>query len=323
MRAIVIEQTSSGQHVRLADVDEPDSSGGDVLIDVTFSSMNYKDALAITGKAGVVRSFPMVPGIDCVGRVSASSDERFPLGARVVLTGWGHGETCWGGYAEKVRAKGQSLVTLPDSISDRHAMIVGTAGLTAMLCVMALARSGVVPESEVLVTGSSGGVGSIAVALLAARGYRVVAMTGRPDEAPYLHCLGAAEVIARQDYESPGKPLSKERWAGVVDTAGGAILANACAATSYGGVVTACGLAQSMDFPASVAPFILRGVTLVGVDSVYAPASLREEAWRRLFEELDPAVFDMVACDVGLADVIERAEDFMAGKVRGRIVVSL
>lgn len=323
MKAFVLDKTETGQIGRICEVEESSLADGDVTIDVTFSSMNYKDALAITGKSPVVRQFPMVPGIDCVGSVSASTNPAFPVGTAVVLNGWGHGEARWGGYAEKVRTKGDWLVVLPDAITHRQAMEIGTAGYTAMLCVMALARLGVMPGGEVLVTGASGGVGSIAVALLAKRGYRVVAMTGRPAEATYLQSLGAAEIMDRKDYEVAGKPLAKERWAGVVDSAGGPILANACAATSYGGVVAACGLAQSMQFPATVAPFILRGVTLVGIDSVYAPLSLRQEAWRLLAEELEPSALENIAHEVGFSELGDCARDLLDGCVRGRLIVKV
>ena len=293
-------------------------------VDVEYSTLNYKDGLAITGSSPVVRTFPMVPGIDLAGVVTSSSHSDWKAGDKVVLNGWGVGEVHWGGLAQKARLQGDWLVPLPGAFTSRQAMAIGTAGYTASLCVEALLAQGVTPQQgEVLVTGATGGVGSIAVALLARAGFTVIAATGKAAEADYLKQLGATDVIDRAALSAAGKPMQKERWAGVVDSVGSHTLANACAQTRYGGVIAACGLAQGMDFPASVAPFILRGVSLLGIDSVMAPRPPRLAAWNRLAKELDPALLDVIATDIGLVDAIGVAADLLAGKVRGRVVVDV
>ncbi len=324
MRAILIEKAESGQRVALSEVDEDRLPQGDVTVRVDYSTVNYKDALAMTGKAPVVRKYPMVPGIDFSGAVEASSDPQWKVGDRVVLNGWGVGETHWGGLAQRARVKGQWLVRLPEGLTSYQAMAIGTAGYTAMLCVMALVKHGLKPgDGEVLVTGAAGGVGSTAIALLTGLGYNVVASTGRPAETEYLRALGASEVVDRAQFSSPGKPLVKERWAGAVDAVGSHTLANVCAAMRYGGAVAACGLAGGMDFPATVAPFILRGVTLYGIDSVMAPANLRQEAWRRLAANLDRAKLDAMAGEISLGEAIAAGARVIAGQVRGRLVVNV
>jgi acrylyl-CoA reductase (NADPH) len=321
-RAILVEKTDAGQATRLAELDESSLPAANVLLAVQRSTINYKDALALTGKAPVIRKFPMVPGIDGAGEVLESTHASFRPGDRVLVNGFGVGESHWGCLAGRARLDGGWLLPIPSAFTATQAMAIGTAGYTAMLCVMALERHGVTPEKgEVLVTGAAGGVGSVAIALLSKLGFRVVASTGRAAEALYLTGLGAAEVVDRAILSTPGKPLQKERWAGVVDSVGSQTLANACATTRYGGTVAACGLAGGMDFPASVAPFILRGVTLAGVDSVMAPMALRIEAWQRLARDLDPARLSAMTREIGLADAIPAAADLLAGKVRGRIVV--
>ena len=323
-KAILIEKDDAGYRATLTDVDDARLPDGDVTVRVAYSTLNYKDALAITGKGPVVRKFPMVPGIDLAGTVEHSSHPECRAGDIVVLNGWGVGEGHWGGLAQKARLSGDWLVPLPAAFSPQQAMAIGTAGYTAMLCVMALERHGVTPDKgEVLVTGATGGVGSVAVSLLAKLGYRVVASTGRPNEVEYLKALGAAEIIDRAQFSMPGKPLAKERWAGAVDTVGSHTLANVCASMKYRGVVAACGLAQGMDFPATVAPFILRGVTLAGVDSVYCPRPERLEAWQRLARDLDPAHLDLISHEVGLAEVIRLSGELLAGQVRGRLIVDV
>jgi acrylyl-CoA reductase (NADPH) len=295
-----------------------------VTVQVDYSTLNYKDGLAITGKSPVVRKFPLTPGIDLSGTVTESQHPLFKAGDKMVLNGWGVGESHSGGLAQKARLKGDWLVKLPATFTPRQAMAIGTAGYTAMLCVMALQKHGITPDKgDILVTGAGGGVGSVAIALLAKLGYRVVASTGRLQEADYLRQLGAADVIDRAELSAPGKPLAKERWAGVVDTVGSHTLANACASTKYGGVVTACGLAQGMDFPSSVAPFILRGVTLAGIDSVMAPRAVREAAWARLAQDLDTTQLERMTREVGLADAIGLGAEILAGQVRGRVVVNV
>jgi len=327
-RAIHLEQAgdkSTTAALRdLADGDLPTVDAKGVLVDVAYSTLNYKDALALTGKAPVVRKWPMVPGIDFAGTVSASEDPAWKPGDQVVLNGWGVGETHWGGLAQKARVAGDWLVRLPSALQPFDAMAIGTAGYTAMLCVLALERQGVKADAgEILVTGATGGVGSFAVTLLARRGYKVVASTGKAAESDYLKELGAAEVIDRAALSAPGKPLQKERWAGVVDSVGSHTLANACASTRYGGTVTACGLAQGMDFPVTVAPFILRGVALIGVESVMAPKALREAAWARLAADVDRAALGRIAQKIGLAEAIAAAPRILSGAVRGRIVVDV
>jgi acrylyl-CoA reductase (NADPH) len=320
--AVLIEKSDSGQTASLSKVETSQLPEGDVLVDVTWSTLNYKDALAITGASPVVRSFPMVPGIDFAGVVAESSHSAVQPGDRVLLNGWGVGEKHWGGLAAKARISGDWLVPLPEGISLRNAMAVGTAGYTAMLCVMALERNGVMPDSgEIVVTGAAGGVGSIATMLLAARGYKVAAVTGRPAEAHYLTGLGAASIIDRAELSQPGRPLAKERWAGGIDVAGGVVLANVLAAMRYRGVVAACGLAGGMELPTTVAPFILRGVTLAGIDSVMCPKPERTVAWQRLAQELDIAKLDGMTTEVQLADVVSTAPKFLEGQVRGRILV--
>ena len=306
----------------LADERLPVPGEGDVKIAVDYSTLNYKDGLALTNKSPVVRTWPMVPGIDGAGTVIESRHAKWRAGDRVVHNGWGVGETRWGCLAEVAVLPGDGLVRLPGAFTAKQAMAIGTAGYTAMLCVLAIEAHGAKPgDGEVLVTGATGGVGSVAVAVLAKLGWRVVASTGKAAEADYLKSLGAAEVIDRAALGAAGKPLQKERWAAVVDTLGSHTLANACAQTRYGGVVTACGLAQGMDLPSSVAPFILRGVTLAGIDSVMAPLPRREQAWQRLASDLDATRLEAMTEEIGLAQAIARAGDLMNGKVRGRIVV--
>ncbi len=323
-KAILIEKDEAGYRARLAELDEAALPAGDVTVRVAYSTLNYKDGLAITGKGPVVRRFPMVPGIDLAGTVEASSHAGVNAGDAVVLNGWGVGEGHWGGLAQRARLQGDWLVPLPAAFSPRQAMAIGTAGYTAKLGVMALERHGVAPEhGEVLVTGANGGVGSVAVAILAQLGYTVVASTGRPQETDFLKALGAAEVIDRAQFAAPGKPLAKERWAGAIDTVGSHTLANVCASMRYRGTVAACGLAQGMDFPASVAPFILRGVTLAGIDSVMAPRAERLEAWQRLARDLDVAKLELITSEIGLGEVIDTAHRLLDGKVRGRVVVDV
>lgn len=324
-KGIVIEKDESGYRAILTEIDEEKLPEGDVTVDVAFSSLNYKDGLAITGRGPVVRKFPMVPGIDFAGTVAASSHPDFPVGAKVILNGCGVGESHWGGLAQKASVKGEWLVPLPESFTPQQAMAIGTAGFTAMLCVLALERHGLHPgQGDVVVTGAAGGVGSCAVAILSKLGYRVVAVTGRvANESGYLLGLGAAEVLDRSEFARPGKPLGKERWAGAVDVVGSQILANVCATTRYRGVVAACGLAGGMDFPATVAPFILRGVTLVGIDSVMCPREHRLEAWARLAKDLDLAKMEMIAHEIALAEVIPMAAELLDGRVRGRVIVDV
>jgi len=322
--AILIEKNDDAQSVSVTEVDEAQLPEGDVTIDVEYSTMNYKDGLAITGSSPVVRKFPMVPGIDLAGAVTESSHADWKKGDRVVLNGWGVGETHWGGLAQKARLNGDWLVPLPAAFSSRQAMAIGTAGYTASLCVEALAAHGVSPDQgEVLVTGATGGVGSVAVSLLSRAGFTVVAATGKASEESYLKALGAAEIIDRAELTERGKPLQRERWAGVVDALGSQTLANACAQTRYGGAVAACGLAQGADFPATVMPFILRGVSLLGIDSVMAPRLPRLAAWERLARDLDPASLDVIAKEIGLADAIPVASELMEGTLRGRVVVDV
>jgi acrylyl-CoA reductase (NADPH) len=326
-KALVIDKDDAGYRASVKDVDDSALPAGDVTVRIDYSTINYKDGLAITGKAPVVRKFPLHAGIDFAGTVEDSSDPRFKPGDAVVLNGWGVGETHSGGLAQKARVKGDWLVALPAGLTARQAMAIGTAGYTAMLCVMALDAHGVKPDSsgkgDVLVTGANGGVGSVAITLLAAMGHRVVASTGRLGEADFLKNLGAAEVISRDELSAAGKPLGKERWAGVVDSVGSHTLANACATTRYGGAVAACGLAQGMDLPGSVAPFILRGITLYGIDSVMAPLAKRQAAWARLAKELDLAKLESLTQEIPLAAAVQAGSDILAGKVRGRLVVNV
>jgi acrylyl-CoA reductase (NADPH) len=323
-KAILIEKSESGQKVGLVDFDESNLMDGDVTVRIEWSTINYKDGLAITGKAPVVRRFPMIPGVDFAGTVETSSHPSWKAGDKVILNGWGLGETHLGAYAEKARVKGDWLVRLPAKLSTREAMAIGTAGYTAMLAVMALERHGLAPDrGPMLVTGAAGGVGSVAVALLSKLGYRVIASTGRPQEAAYLKDLGASEVIDRAELSGPVKPLAKERWAGGIDSVGSATLANALAMTRYGGAVAACGLAGGMDLPTSVAPFILRGVSLLGIDSVQCPLTMRTQAWTRLESDLERAKMAKMTVDIGLDEVIDTAPRILAGQVRGRIVVKI
>ncbi|MDE2042429.1 MAG: oxidoreductase, partial [Alphaproteobacteria bacterium] len=314
----------SGQTVGLTQLDESALPEGDVLIDVAYSTLNYKDGLAITGKSPVVRKFPMVPGIDLVGTVRASDHADWKAGDSVILNGWGVGEVHWGGLAQVAKLKGDWLVPLPAAFTPQQAMAIGTAGYTAALCVDALVSAGVSPEQgEVLVTGATGGVGSVAVALLKALGFTVAGSTGKASEGEYLKQLGADSVIDRADLSEPGRPLAKERWAGVVDSVGSHTLANACAATRYGGAVAACGLAQGADFPATVMPFILRGVRLLGVDSVMAPKPVRLKAWDRVARDLDPAKLGVIAQEIPLSEAIGAAAELINGKIRGRVIVDV
>jgi acrylyl-CoA reductase (NADPH) len=323
-QALVIDKADAGTRASLKTLDDDNLPEGDVTVRVDYSTINYKDALAITGKAPVVRKFPLVAGIDFAGTVEASSHPAWQAGDRVILNGWGVGETHSGGLAQRARVRGDWLVALPPGLSTRQAMAIGTAGYTAMLCVMALQGHGLEPaDGDVLVTGANGGVGGIAILLLARLGHRVLASTGRMHEADALKALGAAEVIPRDELSAPGRPLQKERWAGAVDAVGSHTLANVCAGTRYRGAVAACGLAQGMDFPATVAPFILRGVTLYGIDSVMAPKPLREQAWARLAHDLDLGKLDGLVREIGLGEAIAAADEILAGRVRGRLVVDV
>ncbi|SFN83255.1 acrylyl-CoA reductase (NADPH) [Bradyrhizobium sp. Rc3b] len=323
-RAVLIEKDEQGYRAKVAELPESRLPEGDVVVDVEYSTLNYKDGLAITGKGPVVRSFPMVPGIDFAGVVRSSSDPAFAPGDRVVLNGWGVGEQHWGGLAQQAKVKGDWLIKLPASMPSRRAMIIGTAGYTAMLCIMALERHGIRPGSgDVLVTGAGGGVGSIAIMLLKKLGFRVVASTGRPEERPYLEALGAAEIIDRASLSEPGKPLQKERWIAAVDSVGSHTLANVCASTKADGAVAACGMAQGLDLHASVAPFILRGVALFGINSVTPPKAERVEAWDRLASLLTASDLEQTALDIGLNEVVASAARLMSGQVRGRTVVDV
>lgn len=322
-KALLLTQPAPREtHAECVEIDESRLPEGTVRVAVSHSTLNYKDALAITGRSPVVRQFPMVPGIDFAGTVIDSEDERFRPGDAVLLNGWGVGETHWGGLAQQARVNGDWLIRRPEAFSAQDVMAIGTAGYTAMLCVMALQDRGVAPaDGPVLVTGANGGVGSIAVALLARLGFEVHASTGRPEQAAHLQALGAAQIVERSSLDAPGKPLQKERWAAAVDSVGSHTLANVCASVRYGGCVAACGLAQGMDLPATVAPFILRGVSLLGIDSVYAPVQRRERAWQRLAQELPREVLQRNTEVAGLADVVALAPRLLAGQVRGRVVV--
>jgi acrylyl-CoA reductase (NADPH) len=305
-------------------LEEDQLPDGDVTVQVEWSTVNYKDALAITGRAPVIRIFPMIPGIDLAGIVTESNNAQWRQGDRVLLNGYGIGDSRFGGLAEKARVKGEWLISVPDRFSTRQTMAIGTAGYTAMLSILAIEKHGLKPEDgDILVTGATGGVGSVAVSILARLGFRVIASTGRIAENEYLKMLGAAEVIDRSELSPPGKPLGKERWAGVIDTVGSFTLANACAATKYRGAVASCGLAQGMDFPSTVAPFIIRGITLYGIDSVMAPHQLRLEAWNRLARDLDVAKLEAIASEIGLSEVIPFCSKLLDGKVRGRVVVDV
>lgn len=328
MKALRIDKSETGPIVAVHELDSAQlpgiDAGGEVTVAIEYSTINYKDGLAITGKVPVVRKFPMVPGIDFAGTVVASAHPAWRPGDHVILNGWGVGESHWGGLAQQARVKGDWLVRRPDPLSARQAMAIGTAGYTAMLCVMALERHGVKPgDGQVLVTGASGGVGGVSIALLSRLGHSVVASTGRPAEAAYLKALGAQDVIERAEMTAPGKPLMKERWAGAVDSVGSTTLANVCASLRYGGAVAACGLAGGMDFPATVAPFILRGITLYGIDSVMAPTAVREAAWARLARDLDLEKLNRLTSEIPLAEASAAAESIVAGTLRGRVVVDV
>jgi acrylyl-CoA reductase (NADPH) len=323
-KAIVIEKSDGGQTVALSDFDESKLMEGDVTVAVEWSTVNYKDGLALTGKAPVVRRWPMIAGVDFAGTVESSTHPDWKPGDKVILNGWGLGESHLGAYAQKARVKGDWLVRLPATMSTRDAMAIGTAGYTAMLAVMALERYGLKPESgPLVVTGAAGGVGSVVVAILAKLGFQVTASTGRPEEADYLKRLGAVEVIERKELTGPVRPLAKERWAGGIDSVGSTTLANVLSMIRYRGAVAACGLAGGMDLPTSVAPFILRGVALLGIDSVYRPRADREEAWRRLEFDLDREKLSEMTTEIGLADVIEAGRQIVDGRVRGRITVKI
>ena len=324
-QALLIEKDEAGYRVAVKAVGDEVLGPGEVTVRVACSTINYKDGLAITGKSPVVRKFPLVAGIDFAGTVERSDDARFKPGDRVLLNGFGVGEAHSGGLAQRARVKADWLLPIPAGLSERRAMAIGTAGYTAMLCVMALQKHGLAPGSgDVLVTGAGGGVGTVAISLLSRLGFRVLASTGRLQEADFLKSLGAAEVLPRDEFSTPGKPLAKERFAGVVDAVGSHTLANACAATRYGGAVAACGLAQGMDFPGSVAPFILRGITLYGIDSVMAPMALRSAAWARLAGgDLDLDALDRLTTEIGLSEAVAAGSRILAGQVRGRLVVDV
>ena len=324
MQAILINKDDSGYSAQMSQIEEQQLPEGDVLIKVDYSTLNYKDSLAITGASPVVRNFPMVPGIDFAGTVEHSDHADFKAGDQVLLNGFGVGEGHWGGLAQKARVKGDWLVPLPTAFTPKQAMTIGTAGYTAMLCVMALEQQGVNPDQgEILVTGAAGGVGSVAISLLAKLGYNVVASSGRPEEKDYLLSLGATQVMDRNELSEKGRPLAKERWAGAIDVAGSHTLANICASMKYGGTVAACGLAQGYDLPATVMPFILRGVTLAGIDSVYRPKADRIAAWNRLAEDLDLTHLDAIMTEITLGQALETAQEQMQGLTRGRFVVNV
>lgn len=324
MRAIVIDKNDAGQIALLKEFDEADLMEGDVTVRVTHSSLNYKDGLAITGKLPVVRRFPMIPGIDFAGVVETSSNPEFKVGDAVLLNGWGTGETHLGAFAERARVKGEWLIPLPEGMGGAQAMAIGTAGYTAMLALMAIEHQGIKPDDgPVIVTGAAGGLGSIAIALLAGAGWHVIASTGRESATDYLKELGATEILDRAELAGPAQPLAKERWAAGIDSVGSTTLANVLARTKYRGAVAACGLAGGMDLPSSVAPFILRGVSLLGIDSVMAPKVLRLEAWRRLARELDHEKLAAITTTVGMEDVIQLGHEILEGRVRGRVVISM
>ena len=324
-RALRLHKSDGTPEVRFEDLTLADLMDGDVVVRVGYSTVNFKDGLAVTGKSPIIRTWPLTPGIDFAGIVETSTHAEFKAGDRVVLNGWGVGEGHHGGYAQLARVKGDWLVKLPDAISNTHAMAIGTAGYTAMLCVLGLERQGVTPDKgEIIVTGAAGGVGSVAIALLARLGYTVVASSRRKDtEGDYLRALGATDVLDAADFSSPGRPIGKERWAGAVDSVGSHTLANVLAQTRYGGTVTACGLAQGLDLPGSVAPFILRGVILAGIDSVMRPKPDRVEAWNRLAHDLDLDKLDAMTTTAALNDVPRLAAEIMDGKIRGRVVVDV
>jgi len=323
-RAIQINKVDEKQTVELKSLTDADLMEGDVTVDVSHSTVNYKDGLGLTGKAPVIRKFPLTPGIDFAGVVSASDSPAYKVGDKVILNGWGVGEGHSGGFAERARVKGDWLIKMPSGIDAAHAMAIGTAGYTAMLCVMALEDAGIMPDSgEILVTGAAGGVGSVAIAILSKLGYSVTASTGRTSEEAFLKGLGATSIIDREEFNNPPKPLAKSRWAGCVDAVGSTTLANVLSQMNYGGAIAACGLAQGMDLPASVAPFILRGVRLQGVDSVMCPKPRREKAWIRLASDLDMKKLESLTTHIKLDDVIAAGADIIAGKIRGRVVVDI
>ncbi|MBH0004166.1 MDR family oxidoreductase [Pseudoalteromonas sp. SWYJZ12] len=323
IKAIVINKEDNNYSASLSTIENSDLPNENVSIDVLYSTLNYKDGLAITGKGPVVRSFPMVPGIDLVGTVTNSTSDEFKNGDNVILNGFGVGEKYWGGLAQKAALNSDWLIPLPSGISPKQAMQIGTAGYTAMLSVIALQKQGITPESgEILVTGANGGVGSFAIYLLNQLGFNVTAATGRLDQSEYLKELGASQIIDRNELSNPGKPLQKERFAAAIDSVGSHTLANICASLKYGGVVTACGLAQGMDLPASVAPFILRGISLIGIDSVMRPKADRIEAWDRLAKLVSADYLDKISTEISLEHVIDNAEQLMEGKIRGRVVVN-
>jgi acrylyl-CoA reductase (NADPH) len=323
-KAIVVEKSDDGQTVRMTDFDENNLMDGDVTFRVEWSTLNYKDGLALTGKSPVVRRFPMIAGIDGAGTVESSSHADWKTGDKVILNGWGCGETHLGMYAERARVNGDWLVPLPPGLSPRDAMAIGTAGYTAMLAVMALERHGLKPaHGPVVVTGAAGGVGSVATAVLAGLGYHVIASTGRVSESDYLKNLGAAEIMPRADLAGTPRPLAKERWAAGIDCVGSAPLANILSMTKYGGAIAACGLAAGMDLPGSVAPFILRGVSLLGIDSVMCPQPLRREAWKRLAADLDRSKIAAMTSEIGMPDLVDTAPRILSGSVRGRIAVRI
>ena len=323
-KGILIDKDDSGYRATLQEIQDDQLPEGDVTVRVAYSTLNFKDGLAITGSSPVVRKFPMVPGIDLAGVVEVSGHPDYKVGDQVLLNGWGVGEGHWGGLAQKARLNGDWLIPLPKAFTAAQAMAIGTAGYTAMLCILALEHNGVTPgQGDILVTGANGGVGSFAIALLSRLGYRVVASTGRTSEHDYLKQLGASEIIDRATLSAPGKPLAKERWAAVIDSVGSHTLANACASTQANGTVAACGLAQGMDFPASVAPFILRGVTLAGINSVTQPKAKRVEAWNRLARDLDFHLLPLISHEIGLSEAIEAASRLLAGQLRGRVVVDV
>jgi acrylyl-CoA reductase (NADPH) len=324
-KAIMVSRNEEKkQSVTIEEITVDDLMDGDVVVRVDATTVNYKDGLAITGKSPVVRRWPMIPGVDFCGTVLSSSHEKWKAGDKVILNGWGVGETHYGAYAQQARVNGDWLIALPDGMSPIDAMAIGTAGYTAMLSVLVLEQAGITPDSgPILVTGANGGVGSVSVSLLAKLGYHVIASTGRTSEETFLKGLGAAEILDRAELSEPGRPLGKERWAGAIDSVGSTTLANVLAQTQYNGAVAACGLAQGMDLPASVAPFILRGVSLHGIDSVMAPIALREKAWARLSTELDAGKLASIATKIGFDDIIETAHGILDGKVRGRVVVDM
>ncbi len=323
-RGLLLTKDDDGVHAAVTDLDDNQLPDHEIFIRVTHSTINYKDGMAIMGRPGIVRDYPMVPGVDVVGTVSGEGSDQWPTGTLVTINGFDVGEAHWGGLAQRARMRAEWLTRVPVSMTASQAAAIGTAGYTAMLCVMMLDRNGVKPaDGEILVTGAAGGVGSVAISVLSSRGYDVVASTGRTEESDYLKGLGAKEIIDRTTLGAPGKPMQRERWAGVVDSVGSYTLANACAQTQYRGTVAACGLAQGMDFPATVAPFILRGVKLIGVDSVMCPNEDRLQAWNHLADELDIEKLNTITTKIGLSDAIAKARDILGGKIRGRLVVDV